>query len=224
MLKMIKEKNGQIFLILTLLVMIYLVLISSVGLEIERNQYVGSENNEQLFFNHVDEINTQLQDSLYIFLSRVTQEIETIDSAEDQYSTFLQNLTSYSLRSGFILTFEEHSLSLFYDNSLDGVIAANASASLTVLFTLSQNNWAATTNQIFSISYAVLELSAGDTTIQLLHTVNGIKEGVSEATISVNTEEAIPQLADSFNTVSPLSTGDEITVRIDNGISLVVNV
>ena len=215
------KDRGQVFILLTLLVMIYLVLIGTAALELNRAEYVDPTPDTSAILPYVEQTNTYIEESVRLISARLTQGLETSASADTAFVQSLNDLRSFLTTKGISLTYTVDTSSFVYTQNLGaGTVESEINGTVVVDYMIKGLGTTVQIVRTFSLDYQMLAVNNGDTTVTLLGYVNGVFEAVGYASVTVNAVALTSLFNGTYTSAVSFTTGQAISATIDGTILL----
>jgi hypothetical protein len=216
----LKNRKGQVFLLLAIVILIYLILLSTTVYHITQSPYVVPAPNQKQLSNYIDNSITAIQDlaeaSLSYSSSGATR-LEVIDFVLEGLEDIESFLDNHNLPA--VLSLDEVDFSLYNTSTLINPVFIRTSFNVTLQIDSPDVYYDATF--LIDISYYV-EISGTSGTenyVYLYKMNNGIKTMINNGVLDINPSTPISNIGDG-SYLADLQTGQTIMVTLPHNIVL----
>ena len=215
-----KNKKGQVFLLLAIVILIYLILLSTTVYEITQSPYINPAPNQEQLMYYIDNSISSFTDLSEIALSQYSQGVSENDIKLIVQSGVVE-IESY---------LDTHNLPAIVEADADNLVIINSSSTINPVFIRFLCNFSILIDSPdiyyeaqFSLNLIyymeISETTGIDNYIYLYKIHNNVKTLINDAIISINPSTPVSNLGDgSFQ--ADLQVGQIISVNFDHNIFL----
>ena len=215
-----KNKRGQVFLLLAIVILIYLILLSTTVYEITQSPYIDPAPNQEQLMNYIDNSISSFTGLAEVALSQYSQGV-----SENDIILLIQ-----SGISDVEAYLDAHNLPAIVEFDDDNIVINNSSISINPVFIRFAGNFSIFIDSpdiyyeaLFSLDIAyyleISEIAGTDNSIYLYKISNNVKTLINNGEINITPSTTISNLGDG-SYQADLQLGQTIAVTFDDSIYL----